>query len=323
MPFLQLPSFSEIQKMFSNYVRLDFNFQQSTKYFQFIPLLWGLITILIMVIIFSVNIMKENYSIRSSNTMNAITSQSFISSLFVSLGLLVPFTADHLFVFSNLFHLDIFIRLESYLLPFLIVIMQGFNIYCLTQTSTPSEGYFWGYYMGTYIQFIILYNAILAIQAHLAQKNRDMIIAIVASSAFTNTGILVKLFALVRNDVQSPLRSSAWLACFTIATLSNLYLARAWLVKYRWAQKTGLHNQPDIYAFYKMCIIILFLIGFNMLDITTHMIENAFLNDTEMHVTILHCLLMACFFFISEISYRRTKDLAKFSLVSDLQRYYK
>lgn len=292
---------------------------QNPKVFQLIPLLFGSIAVLLTILVFSVPAIVEfedHQSILNSSTIKAITGQPYRYVLLVSLGMLVPFSTDHIFAIPSLLRFDVLFRLESYLLPLLVVIMQSFNIYFLSQTA-ETVNYFWTYYMGTYIQLIVLYNSVLAIQANLAQKSLDVIIAVAISSFTMNLGIVVKLFALVKQDDQS-LQQISWFTLFGIATLSNLYIARYWLLKYNLSQKTGLKNQPDIYAFCKIVSLCAFLVAYNLEDIIDGKHHGGtLLNDHDGHVAIVQGLLIGFFFLISEISYRRTKDLARFSVVSE------
>ncbi len=216
----------------------------------------------------------------------------------------------------SLVNFDALVRLESYLLPLLVIIMQSFNIYFLSQ-STGSVGYFWSYYIGTYVQVIALYNAVLAIQANLAQKSLDVVFAVVLSSFTANLGILIKLFALIKQEDHSW-RQGLWYGLFGIATVCNIYIARYWLQRYDLSQKTGLKNQPDIYAFCKILTLCCFLVAYNMenlFDKLRHQ-DTMLLNDCDEHIATVQGLLIGFFFLISEISYRRTKDLARFSVVS-------
>lgn len=298
---------------------------QYPKFFQLIPLVFGAVSIFLTILIFTVPTVfefDEQHEILSSSTIKAITGQPYRYVLLVSLGMLVPFSTDHVFAVPSLISSDILVRLESYLLPLLVIIMQGFNVYFLSQT-TGSVGYFWGYYIGTYVQLIALYNAVLAIQANLAQKSLDVVFAIVLSSFTANLGILIKLFALVKQEDQSWLQG-LWYSLFGIATMCNIYIARYWLQKYDLSQKTGLKNQPDIYAFCKILTLCCFLVAYNLEDIFDkgHHGDGLLLNDSDEHITAVQGLLIGFFFFISEISYRRTKDLARFSMVSNLLSIY-
>jgi len=297
------------------------NFGQNInpKYFQLVPLTIGCMAILVTIIIFSIPRIfnfDEQDVILSSSTIDALTGQSFRYILFMSLGMLIPFSTDHVFVLPSLLSFDILVRMESYMLPMLVIIMQSFNIYFLSQAS-GSIPYFWNYYMGTYIQFLVLYNAVLAIQANLAQKSMDVIIAIIISTVTTNIGIIIKICFLVQQVPYHDLQQYSWVILFGVATICNLYITRSWLLKYQVSQKTGLKNQPDIYAFCKILTLTCFLIAYNVEYLSDEDLGNRaqLLHNHGNHITTIQALLIGFFFLISEISYRRTKDMAKMSMV--------
>jgi len=284
----------------------------NTKYYQLIPLLFAIVTIAITIIAyFAVSVSPYNFSIPTSTTMRSITSDEFRDTLFTACGVLIPLGIDHLLTVPALFSTDIFMRMESFLLPFLIVIIQSFNVYFITQT-TPNNSYFWNYYMGINIQIVALSNSVLAIQAHLAQKSFDMVVAITLSSLFMNVGVLMAVFSSVQYQYENWGR--LWILFFALSILCNLYVAYRWMKKYRLSQKTGLKNQPDIYAFYKIVVLTLFLIAYIIINAPKS--RHAIGGDDTYTIVGTTILVIIFFFFIFQISHQRTRDYAKFSIVS-------
>jgi len=282
------------------------------KYYQIVPLVLGALSIGAVAAILTLlpwihSISKSD--IMNSITLDAITDHPFRYSLLISIGVLIPFGTDQIFTLLSHSYFDIFNRINSLLLPFLIVLIQGFNVYSIFQSQDAN--YFWIYHIGIYAQAIALCNVIFSVQLNLGQKIPTMVRTLIGSTIVTNLGMICKLLhAIFPTFVWL---NYLWWGLFFLALMCNLYVANLWYEKYKIASKTGLKNQPNVYGLGKIIVLIAFLIAFAAIDIFEY--DRSLYDYDTFEVVLLSSLMIGCFYLIGSMHYLRTRTIAKFSMV--------
>ena len=111
--------------------------------------------------------------ILNSSTIEAILSHEYRYSVFVCIGMMIPFITDQLCTFSTAVDTGtsstLAARIDPYIVPFLVTITQLYNICYITEERTIAR--FWWYYQGTGIQLIVIFAVFLiTTQAIYAEK---------------------------------------------------------------------------------------------------------------------------------------------------------
>lgn len=281
------------------------------KYYQHLPLLLGAAGIVAVITIFLVasesSFMTEKEIIDSS-TMKAISGEPLRQTLLISVGVLIPFIFDQVYAWLNGMNTT---GVETYLLPTLILIMQFFNIYTVSQGQTIAH--YWTFHMGIRINVIAVCSVIFAVQISLVRHSIEVIYVIAVSTVLFDLSIVIKVLGfLLKSSILGYVWVGLWVACI----LTNIYIAYAWYKQYIAAKKSGLPHLEYFYAFTMIVMLIFFLSANLICSLTGFAFALESMNSTG--VVTQQLILMCCFYGITEINSLVKKHQAQSSMVSIL-----
>lgn len=245
--------------------------------------------------------------ILSSTTLESLNNFPFKYSLLVSTGILIPFIVDEVYAWINGMLPS---GIDSYLLPILMVIMQFFNLYWISEGKTTCL--FWDFQMGVCIEVVVLYNIVLALQINLVHHSPEVIYTLIASTVLFNCGLICKVYSLSK---WSPL-SYVWITLWCGSIVCNLYVAFSWFNLYLATKKLCLSYSQHFYAFVMIFILIIFL----SINLILYLMKIAFTFDnmSDTGLVLQQTLLMCSFYGIIELNAILLKHQAHASMVSKL-----
>jgi len=242
----------------------------------------------------------------ASTTLQSICDYPFKYSLLISTGVLIPFMIDEVYGWINGLLPS---SIDSYLLPILVIIMQFFNIYWLSQGSTV--GHFWDFQMGVRIEVLVLYNIVLALQINLVHHSTTVLHALGISTILFNCGMICRIYSLGGN---SPIASYCWVILWGMCWLCNLYVAYSWFNLYRTAKQQSLACLQHFYAFVMMLILVILYV----VNVILSSMKLAFsFADMSSAALVTQQIIMLCSFYcVIELNELLLKHQAHSSIVS-------
>jgi hypothetical protein len=250
-----IPSNIEVEAEYTDHYALRVT-QIMERYYKFLPILFTALTfVMISSIIhgFSSNVQND---IDESATFLSLKREHFHHSIYICLGILIPISVDHLLTLSTLWSPDMFIHIESYIIPLSTITLQSFNIYLLAADSNLE--YFWAYHNIANYQYCILCNAIFVIQIYSVHKCLNMLNTSMYAMYLFNLSLILKLLVSLYH---APWLIALWALCFIALIAACGAIVWTWYHMYQQAMKTGLQDQSSMYSFFEMLLLTAFIVS--------------------------------------------------------------
>lgn len=284
------------------------NMSTPTIYYKFLPILCtGLAFAMISTIVNSYAA-NDNHDIDESATFGALKSDGFHHSIYVSLGILIPIAVDHLLTLSTLWSPDMFIHIESYIMPLLIIVLQVCNIYLISAESNLS--YFWAYHNIINFELCILCNAIFVIQLYSLQKYSSTLTTCMCAMYLFNLCLVLKLLISLYH-VRWLI--AIWAVFFFLLFVACFMIASDWYSSYQTVIKTGLQDQSSMYSLIEMLLLTALITLTQIYDVMVN--DQIIYHCSSNRVVAYNIIIITCFYFFSEIYVLKNKQMAKFSMV--------
>lgn len=285
----------------------------NSKYYKFLPILICFITIIIFLGFFDTYArygVKDPENIIDTKTYKSLSSGPFHVAIHVSIGVLIPLAIDHILTLYTLWTPKMFLHIESYIIPMLIISIQVFNVY-FTSASIDYH-YYWIYHGTLYIEICVLCNTVFVLQFHSIPKDSPSMLTtmIMCAMTFFSLSLILKLLISLYDILWIKL---IWAVVLFFSIVCSCVVLYDWFSRYQSAVKTGLQDQSSIFSFWEMLLVTCFILLVEVYDVITG--ENKLSNSSTFRIVFYNILITTFIYLFSEIYVLKNKALGMLSMV--------